>query len=314
MFLILPWLVLIFINSRIWGIIASLLPYLGCLIVRFYFGFYYHFSANFLLAGTTPIHDGNESVQSYFKPWTRMGPYLIGITCMFIMITINEKYQEKGFKFVLVPHSFYIISFLGLFSLFALVIWPWGDVKDAPEKRWGVTANAVYYAFSRPVWGLGLSLLAFSIRYSRTNTIIKQFLSFQIYQTVGKLTYVMYLLHLLLFEWWAGDTVIPPYYTGWFILLLFFGVWCMTFLSALILHLFMESPINSIISMYLKCVKNYGCCICLCKRGGNDDRRKDLDEPRVSIQMNHGVNDQQQQVPYAPLSDELNIIKPENIQ
>ena len=51
------------------------------------------------------------------------------------------------------------------FILCSLEMWPYADVKNAPEERWGLAAHELYFAFSRPAWGVGLSLLTFSLVY-----------------------------------------------------------------------------------------------------------------------------------------------------
>merc|ERR1719334_2204282 len=92
-YLLLPFLVLIFSKNHKLGIAASLVPTLICVVIRFYFGFYYHFVANTIVAPFQPIHDGNQSNQAYFKPWTRMAVYFIGVSSMFLLIAIEEKYE-----------------------------------------------------------------------------------------------------------------------------------------------------------------------------------------------------------------------------
>eukprot|EP01084_Bolivina_argentea_P262731 444424_1 len=290
MYLLLPWLVLIFIKNKKAGIISSLIPFIICIIIRFYEGFYYHFGANYLLPGVQPIHDGNEGNQSYFKAWPRMAPYFIGVTLMFIMITINEWYaKHKNGVFILYKYAYWAVLLLSLFIMGCLVIWPYDDVKNAPERRWGLTANEIYYALCRPAWGVALSLLAFALRYideieRKEKSIIKQFLSFNIYQPIGKLTYTMYLIHMIVLSWWSMDTVIPPYYNGWFIAFLFLGVWFLTAMFAFILHMVMESPINSIVTLYLKVINTKGCCACFGRK------RNGFNNGNVSVQLEHNIN------------------------
>ena len=56
-----------------------------------------------------------------------MGTYFIGVTMMFIMITINEHYAKNGTKFVLLRPSYYAVMALAMFTLGSLVMWPYDD-------------------------------------------------------------------------------------------------------------------------------------------------------------------------------------------
>merc|ERR1719242_1867570 len=46
---------------------------------------------------------------------------------------------------------------MAAFIMLSLVIWPYQDVKDLPDGRWGKTANSMYYALGGqggPAWGV----------------------------------------------------------------------------------------------------------------------------------------------------------------
>eukprot|EP01083_Nonionella_stella_P082325 227212_1 len=258
-YLLLPWLVALFIRNKTAGIVCSLLPFVACIGIRFYLAFYYHFGANFLMPPAA-VHGGNVGNQAYFKPWPRMAVYFIGVTLTFVMITINEWYNKhRNGRFVLYKWS-YVAVIAGSMLIFGcLMIWPYNDVKHAPEERWSLSSNEVYFALCRPAWGVALSLFAFGLRYldTKQTSVIKNMLSLSVFETIGKVTYTMYLLHLIVFAWWAGDSVMPSYYNTWFIVLLFIGIWSVTAGISLMLYVFMESPINAMVMM---CVKRMSKC------------------------------------------------------
>jgi len=258
-------------------------------------GVYYHFSANFVLPSAEVIHDGNEGNDSYFKPWTRMAPYFIGVTLMFVMIAINEWYaeQHKNGKFVLYKSVYFGLLAMSLGIMCSCVMWPYGDVKHAPEKRWNLSSNIAYYVLCRPAWGVGLSLFTFCLRYLDGTSVIKSFLSFDGYQSVGKLTYTMYLIHLLILGWWSADTVMPAYYTKWYTLLLFLGIWLLTAMIALVLYVLVESPMNNMVTLYLKAVNGGRCCPCFGGRKGDHDFNHDEDDAKENGQYNQYESEQE---------------------
>lgn len=266
MFLFLPWILLIFAVNKVYGICASFIPILVCIIIRIYYGFHYDFVANQLYPAYPPKNGGSQQNDSYFQPWTRMSVYFIGVMAMLIIITIDNKI--KNFK--LNKSIYFALMILSGFIMCCLVFWPYEDVKDAPEKRWSLLSNQIYYALGRPAWGVALAIMAFALKYrdnsDGSKSIIKSFLSLEIYQPLGKLTYLMYLIHLIIYAWWALDLELPAYYDEWNELLLVITVWFLTAFFAVILWFFMEKPITNLVNAFLKWIT-----------GGNKQKKKQKD-------------------------------------
>ena len=190
-----------------------------------------------------------------------MSVYFIGVALMFVMIMI----QEKNKKFVLSKVQYYSTLLLASFIMLSLVVWPYQDVKDQPDNRWSLLSNQFYFAFGRPAWGVAMALLTFALRYMDETkgvrgqqSMIKAFLSLEIYQPLGKLTYMMYLLHLLVFAWWAADLDFPAYYSEWNELLLIIGVWFIVATISVTLWFVMEKPIANMTTLLLKTLMKGG--------------------------------------------------------
>lgn len=262
MYLLLPWVLLLFVNHKTLGLAASALPVGVCVLIRFIYAFYYDFTANTLYPGYPAKHGGNQDVDSYYKPWTRMSPYFIGVAAMLTFIWIDEEFKngKRGnSKKLSLPKALYFLCVVtSCFILASLVFWPYQDVVNAPRERWSLLANQMYFALSKPAWGSALALLCFALKYKSDEdgqrSLIKAFLSLSIYQCLGKLTYLMYLLHLIVFAWWALDLELPAYYDEWTEVLLVIGVWAITAFISVILWLFMEKPLSNLTTALLKAV------------------------------------------------------------
>jgi len=261
MYLLLPILVLIFYWNRVMGIVSACVPIFVCVVIRIVYAFYYHFTANVMNPGYAPVHGGEQFVQSYFKPWTRMSVYFIGVACMMLMICI----QEKNKTFVLDKLQYYALILSSSFIMLALVVWPYQDVEDQPDNRWSLLSNQMYYAFGRPAWGVALALLTFALRYMDESqgergqkSMIKAFLSLEVYQPLGKLTYSMYLLHLLVFAWWAQELDFPAYLSVWNAFLLTTGIWFIVAIISTVLWFVMEKPISNLVTLLLKALMGGG--------------------------------------------------------
>merc|ERR1719206_280635 len=253
MYLFLPFIILLFSQRRIYGVIAASIPALICVIIRLVYAFHYNFVANTLYPAYPPKNGGIQDVDSYYKPWTRMAPYFIGVAAMLIFPWLDEIFKER--KLILSKAAYFSVLLLSCFIMASLVWWPLQDVIHAPQQRWSLLANQMYYALSKPAWGVALALLSFALKYkdeSSQRSLIKRFLSLEVYQVLGKLTYLMYLLHLIIFAWWALDLEMPAYYDEWQELLLVIGVWAITAVLALLLWLTMEKPLGTLTTVLMK--------------------------------------------------------------
>merc|ERR1719461_655032 len=89
-------------------------------------------------------------------------------------------------------------------------------------------------------------------------SMIKAFLSLEVYQPLGKLTYSMYLLHLLVLAWWAQDLDFPAYYSVWNEFLLVIGIWFIVATISTVLWFVMEKPISNLVTLLLKALMGGG--------------------------------------------------------
>ena len=83
-------------------------------------------------------------------------------------------------------------------------------------------------------------------------SMVKSFLSLEIWQPLGKLTYVMYLIHLMVMEWYDADLETATYYAIWDELLLVIGFWFITALIGLVLWFVVEKPVNNMVSQCME--------------------------------------------------------------
>merc|ERR1712083_793315 len=74
----------------------------------------------------------------------------------------------------------------------------------------------------------------------------------------GKLTYVMYLIHLMVYTVWISDAENPTYYTEWSELLLVLGVWTIMGSLGLVLWFVMERPLANLVTLCLKWIAGGG--------------------------------------------------------
>merc|ERR1712087_1080860 len=187
----------------------------------------------------------------------------------FLMIIIDDSKTVKGKaqKFVLRAWQYWSCILMSAFILLSLMLWPYQDVQNYPDDRWSADASSMYYALGRPAWGFGLAFLTFAFKYMNEDTentgdgqksVVKAFLSLEIWQPLGKLTYVMYLIHLMVYTVWISDAENPTYYTEWSELLLVLGVWTIVASLGLVLWFVMERPLANLVTLFLKWIAGGG--------------------------------------------------------
>nr|XP_050859870.1 nose resistant to fluoxetine protein 6-like isoform X1 [Vespula vulgaris]XP_050859871.1 nose resistant to fluoxetine protein 6-like isoform X1 [Vespula vulgaris]XP_050859872.1 nose resistant to fluoxetine protein 6-like isoform X1 [Vespula vulgaris]XP_050859873.1 nose resistant to fluoxetine protein 6-like isoform X1 [Vespula vulgaris]XP_050859874.1 nose resistant to fluoxetine protein 6-like isoform X1 [Vespula vulgaris]XP_050859875.1 nose resistant to fluoxetine protein 6-like isoform X1 len=116
----------------------------------------------------------------YDPPWTRIGPYIVGMVTGYIVIKLNNELQWKKKTIIL----FWILgSACNVLVLFGL----W--------KRSISTISAAFYvALNRTVWGVGLAWLLIAC-VTNHGGIVNKILSFKGWIPFSRLTYSTYLLN-----------------------------------------------------------------------------------------------------------------------
>jgi len=120
----------------------------------------------------------------YTKPWTRFATYFIGVATG-IFFTLDTP-KPKGVWWR--PVSYVIGAVLILAPIFGTYSY------FQKNDTWSTTENALYLAFTRPSFTLGLTLLSFCM-YNGHATVLRNFLSADIWGPLSRLTFSAYLIH-----------------------------------------------------------------------------------------------------------------------
>eukprot|EP01133_Synstelium_polycarpum_P007486 gene7486-8758_t len=120
----------------------------------------------------------------YTKPWSRIGPYVIGIAIAFLHAEekIAQLYTHRSIR--------YFGYLLGFAITFFLSFIPY----SYKNHNWTVAHNALYNAFAHTLFPAGLSLFLLSTFYGYGG-LLRDFLSHPIWKPFSKLTYSTYLIH-----------------------------------------------------------------------------------------------------------------------
>ena len=105
------------------------------------------------------------------------------------------------------------------------------------SRAWLIT----YQALSRPAWSISVSWLIFLCSINQGG-IVNQILSFSIWSPLARLNYAAYLMHSIVIFTTIFNQVIPFYYQPTTIINLFAAELFFSYLAAILVVIFFETP------------------------------------------------------------------------
>jgi hypothetical protein len=200
-FLLLPFIIYAFCVKRKIGYLITSGILLFNIILTFIISFYFN-------AGVSTLSDGNiSSNYLYFKPWTRIGAYIVGI--LFGMMYWEFKngggfgfrvYQLAKFSKVM-RHTCFII---GLIIINLLIFLPAGEFHNLTTRSWTNLPCAIYNCISRPLMVTGIALVLMGSMTGK-HSLIRFFLAGEFWGPWAKLTFMAYIIHLVIFYYFYSN-------------------------------------------------------------------------------------------------------------
>lgn len=170
----------------------------------------------------------------YDKPWTRLGPYLVGMAVGWILFKTDCKIRMSKVTVVLG----WSMSFACLLSLLYGL---YGAVLDP------ITA-AAYSSLSHSAWAMSLSwiVIACSCGYGGP---INKILSWTLLYPFSRVTYCAYLVHPVVIRLLSMKMDAPLHLGAYTIFILFLGMLVASYLFAFVLSLAFEAPVVTMLRL-----------------------------------------------------------------
>ncbi|XP_027198414.2 nose resistant to fluoxetine protein 6-like [Dermatophagoides pteronyssinus] len=186
-----------------------------------------------------------ETINSYYKniyikPYTRIGPYMIGVLLAYGLLT-NTRDVRLSKKVLSAGWIFAVSSTLGI-----MVCMLPANNGYLPSKFSG----AMYSALSRNIFAIGLAWITF-VSITDQGGCIQTFFSLNFWVPLSRLTYCAYLLNPIVIAIFYGNCNQTFEYTP--LLMIYFAIsnLCVTYLASLLLALFIEYPLMTISKILL---------------------------------------------------------------
>ncbi|XP_055343249.1 LOW QUALITY PROTEIN: nose resistant to fluoxetine protein 6-like [Paramacrobiotus metropolitanus] len=185
----------------------------------------------------------NYSVYYYFKPWTRIGPYLIGILLGFLIVSKPELKLKSVYT-----------TLLWIFSIGIFVSIVYGTYPNDNGAPFSNNLASAYNALHRTAWAVGLSWLIAACIYGYGGPV-NVFLSFRGFIPLSRLTYCAYLIHpMVIFHQYYIMTS-PLRYDKYTMTYYFFGHVCITMGLAAVVSLAFEVPMMQLEKLLFRKLK-----------------------------------------------------------
>lgn len=170
----------------------------------------------------------------YDKPWTRFGPYLIGMIVGWILFKTECK----------IPMKKSIVVFGWIICTMTMLCLVYGLYKTQLDS---VTA-AAYSSLSHTVWALGLSWIVIACTTGHGGYANK-LLSSKLLIPFSRTTYCAYLIHPIVIRWVVMRRDSPVHLAEETIAIMFLGQLVASYILAFVLSIAFEAPIVSLLKI-----------------------------------------------------------------
>ncbi|XP_060663027.1 nose resistant to fluoxetine protein 6 [Drosophila nasuta] len=180
---------------------------------------------------------GEDSPQMrmiYYTTHARATPWLIGL--LFGYFLHNEKGRRRQLPWWLV-----LLLWLVSITLMCLVIWIVYPFTQPNAEAITPLAGAFYICCSRIVWSVGLCWLIWAC-HSGLGGVINTLLSWSFWQPISKLSYCLYIWHLLIETINTARIRTSQHFSNYDAILRFWSDFGITILVAMFMFLFVETP------------------------------------------------------------------------
>ncbi|KAF0307440.1 Nose resistant to fluoxetine protein 6 [Amphibalanus amphitrite] len=200
------------------------------LLVCFFTGINAMVTAIHKLGPTASLPGGDDVNLRYMKPWTRAGPYLVGLYMGWVL------HKIRGRKIVL-PVPVVAIGWLTASLTACLIVYGLFDQPTVPPQA----TNIIYPMLSRTAWSVCLAWVVFAC-VTGYGGVVNSILSWKALIPLSRITYTSYLVSIdVQVVYWLGNKS-PQYLDHLVLVYQFLGSLPVIFTIATMFSLAFESP------------------------------------------------------------------------
>ncbi|XP_046843813.1 nose resistant to fluoxetine protein 6-like [Xenia sp. Carnegie-2017] len=203
-----------------------------------------------VLKSLRPIADGGRKIAEYMKyeytkPYCRIQPYLVGFIIGYV---IYKKYRNPFKK-----HG-WLIAITGWCVAFAVAMtMVYGPCKSAVrgENEWTLRGEIVFGTLQRLLWGLAVAWVTYACHFGY-GSYINEYLSARFWIPLSRLTYSVYLIHMIVIHYMLYAANGSMHYSIAFTVYYFLASVVLSFAGGYILAVVIEFPVENLEKLFLK--------------------------------------------------------------
>ncbi|XP_039271759.2 nose resistant to fluoxetine protein 6-like [Styela clava] len=177
----------------------------------------------------------------YFKPWCRIGPYVIGMATGYFIHTTKRKIRLNE---VFVTLMWVTVAAVDL----AIIYGFWGSISQNYIPS--VNALSFYNAVARPVWALCLAWLTIAC-VSGYGGPINGFLSWKVFIPLSRLTYCAYLIHPIVVMYLYLSREYELHFSVNIVIYYFCALLLISYALSFVFSMALEIPVTGIVKTLL---------------------------------------------------------------
>lgn len=170
----------------------------------------------------------------YDKPWTRIGPYMIGMIVGWILFKSNCKLHLKRHLIIL---GWLLALLLGQYVIYGFY-----------EQEVGRVVGALWTSLSHSLWAVYIAWVVIACA-TGNGGFISKILGSPILYPLSRSTYCAYLLHPLIIRTIFLSSVAPVQLSVITMATIFWGTCAMSYICAFVLSLVFEAPVVSLLRL-----------------------------------------------------------------
>ena len=237
LFIFTPFILVIYSKRRLVGILIPVIVIIINIIVTIILSCNYN-----IWASTSKYNHEFEDIY-YEKPYTRAGPYMIGILAGLLYYEhkagggLAERIFNKIRDNMAIRGVLYVVGLFGAYLIMQTMYWMNKNIADLPRY-----ADLLYLLFYRNIFIFCLFLLFLPVMAGK-GRVLKMILGNQFFFVLGKLTYGAYMLHQIVMEYYEYIKQRPIFFGATHLYMQFWAYLSMAIIAAFLSYMFIEQPL-----------------------------------------------------------------------
>jgi peptidoglycan/LPS O-acetylase OafA/YrhL len=197
---------------------------------------------NFRVSMFDELADVKEALL-YYTTHSRIDSWMMGILTGFILFRLEGQIINTSKKFLIIGWT------LSALVIAVVILSPY-PLLQKNYQEYSLIADASFDAFKRVAWCMAVGWIIIACQLN-CGGFVKRFLTLSIWMPISKLSYCIYLVHILIQLVYMASIRSPMYFSDFRVIYKFFGDFAMAFIFAFLIAVTFEYPTLRIIKILI---------------------------------------------------------------